>query len=140
MFDLLTLDVTKAPDLGTADNLGSYGVTVTLSGIMIVFSMLVLLVVVLIIFGAVMSRISGAPKKEKTPKAPKVKEQKAVAPKAVQETVSDDESVIAAISAAVAMMYEGTGKMPVIRSIRPAVKSARSAWSAAGVMNNTRSF
>ena len=51
-----------------------------------------------------------------------------------------DDDVIAAISAAVMMMYECSGKTPIIRSIRPAVKSSRSAWANAGVMNNTRSF
>ena len=38
------------------------------------------------------------------------------------------------------MMYEGTGKTPVIRSIRPAATGGMSAWRAAGIANNTRSF
>ena len=57
-----------------------------------------------------------------------------------QQCSSEDEDVVAAISAAVMMMYEGTGKTPVIRSIRPANKGVRSAWGMAGVMNNTRPF
>ncbi len=123
------------------DNMSVYGGNVTMSGLLIVFAMLVLLVVILAVFGSIMSRISGAPKKEKPKKEPKV-EKKVDVPAAsvVSVSASDDEDVIAAISAAVMMMYEGTGKTPVIRSIRPAIKGVRSAWGMAGVMNNTRPF
>lgn len=140
MLDFLTLAV---KDYGTAGNLKDHGVNVTLSGVLIVFAMLVLLVFVIWAFGMIMSRITGQNKK---PKADKVKTEQpknpAPASKPAQTVLSDadDESVIAAVSAAVAMMYEGTGVTPVIRSIRPAVKSARSAWATAGIANNTRPF
>ena len=123
--------------LTTFDNLKTYGVTVTLSGVIIVFSMLVLLVVVIGVFGALMSKTSSSNKTPVT-KAEVVEHSPVPAVNALSS--SEDEDVIAAISAAVMMMYEGTGKTPVIRSIRPAQRGVRSAWSMAGVMNNTRPF
>ena len=137
MFDLTTLSA-KAPDMGKAiDNLSKYGGNVTLSGFIIVFAMLVLLVVIISVFGVMMSRLNG----NKVPKATKVKVEKPIPAKTVAANVQNDndEGVIAAISAAIMMMYEGTGKKPVIRSIKPAV-TGRSAWKQAGVVNNVRSF
>ncbi|MBQ3550276.1 MAG: OadG family protein [Clostridia bacterium] len=135
--DLITL---AAKDYGNvAENMGTYGGNVTGSGLVIVFAMLVLLVIIISVFGMIMSRLSGAPKKEKPKKEPKA----VAAPVAVAApapVASEEDDVIAAISAAVMMMYEGTGKTPVIRSIRPAAKGVRSAWGMAGVMNNTRPF
>ncbi len=140
MFDLNLLKVTNHGN--AIENLKDSGINVTLSGILIVFAMLVLLVVILTVFGFIMTRLSGGPKKEKKAKEPKVekKAEPASAPVVTATAPSDDDEVIAAISAAVMMMYEGTGKTPVIRSIRPAQKGVRSAWATAGVMNNTRPF
>lgn len=140
MLDLITLSA-KAPDMGTMGNLEEYAGKVTLSGLIIVFTMLVLLVVIIAVFGSFMDRLNGTkkPKAPKASKAPKVEKpvSQPATPVVMQET--EDESVIAAISAAVMMMYEGTGKTPVIRSIKPAATS-RSAWKQAGVLNNVRSF
>ena len=142
MLDLLTLN-------SALDNLKTHGITVTLSGIIIVFSMLVLLVIVMAVFGAVMSRIGNKPKKEMQPKVKKKTDLKNTAGSdedgevlaAISAAVMMmDEEVVAAISAAVNMMYEGTGKRPIIRSIKPSTKQSRSAWKTAGVLNNTRSF
>ena len=137
--DIITL---AAQDFGNvADNMSNYGGNVTLSGMLIVFSMLVLLVVIISIFGFIISGTVRSKKKNKV-EAPldekPVKPTTPVAP--VSNNSSEDEEVIAAISAAVMMMYEGTGKTPVIRSIRPAQKGVRSAWGMAGIMNNTRPF
>lgn len=139
MFDLNLLKVTNHGN--SIENLKDSGINVTLSGLLIVFGMLILLVVTLIIFGFIMVRLSGGPKKEKKVKEPKVKKtaEAVSAPVSVQAS-AEDEDVIAAISAAVMMMYEGTGKTPVIRSIRPAQRGVRSAWATAGIMNNTRPF
>ncbi len=139
--NLITL-AAKTEDLGVVENLKTHGITVTLSGLIIVFSMLILLVFIIAIFGAVMSRLSGGPKKEKKTKETKV-EKKTESPKIPivnSVAATEDDDIIAAISAAVMMMYEGTGKTPVIRSIRPAQKGVRSAWATAGIMNNTRAF
>ncbi len=53
---------------------------------------------------------------------------------------ADDDEIIAVISAAVYTMYDGTGKRPVIRSIRPSAQCGKSAWAMAGVYNNIKSF
>ncbi len=137
--DFITL---AAKDLGNvAENMGEYGGKVTLSGLLIVFTMLILLVVIISIFGFI---IGGAVRSNKENKVnePKAENKTVVSqtPAASAAPNSEDEDVIAAISAAVMMMYEGTGKTPIIRSIRPAHKGVRSAWATAGIMNNTRPF
>ncbi|MBO5912395.1 MAG: OadG family protein [Clostridia bacterium] len=136
--DLITL---AAKNFGNvADNMSEYGGKVTLSGLLIVFAMLVLLVVIISVFGFI---IGGTLRSRKTTKAkaPEVEKKQEVVKTAVTSTNStEDEEVIAVISAAVMMMYEGTGKTPIIRSIRPAQKGVRSAWASAGIMNNTRPF
>lgn len=140
MQDLITLSV---PDLGKAGNMKEYAGSVTLTGLIIVFAMLILLVLIITVFGLVMSSVSGNAKKNKE-SVPKKVVAKPVAKVDVNptqiKTESNDDGVIAAISAAVMMMYEGTGKTPVIRSIKPVVTGGRSAWKQAGILNNTRSF
>ncbi len=140
MFDLNTL-ATVTDQGSVLENLKDGGVIVTLSGILIVFAMLILLVAVIWAFGKIMTAVTG------NGKPPKAKNAKKEAPSAdsnasakATSNVSEDEGVIAAISAAIMMMYEGTGKTPVIRSIRPAAKGVRSVWAAAGIANNTRPF
>lgn len=145
MFNFLTL---KAEDFGIIENLKTHGITVTLSGLIIVFAMLILLVLVMAAFGFVMTRIGNKPKKEMQPKVKKKTNVKNTADSDEGEVLAVisaavmmmDEEVVAAISAAVNMMYEGTGKSPIIRSIKPSVRQNRSAWKTAGVLNNTRSF
>lgn len=141
MSDLITLTV---EDLGTAGNLKEYAGNVTLSGIVIVFGMLLLLVVIISVFGLIMTAVSGKggkkkDKKEAPKKEAKAPEIKPVAP-APKAEVRNDDGVIAAISAAVTMMYEGTDTTPVIRSIKPATTGVRSLWKQAGILNNTRPF
>ncbi len=142
MFDLISLAV---QDFGTKANLEKYAGNVTLSGLIIVFSMLVLLVLLIAGFGMIMVKLTGKPKAVKTEKPVKIEKPKKspkpekVAQPIATQPIDDDGDVIAAISAAVMMMYEGTGVKPVIRSIRPAV-AQRSAWKMAGIANNTRSF
>lgn len=135
--DFLSL-AAKVEDFGVVGNLKSHGVTVTLSGLAIVFSMLIFLVLVLTIFGAIVGSFSKKDKAVKTV-TKSLPDVKPTAP-VVSVAADSEEEVIAAISAAVMMLYEGSGKTPVIRSIRPAQKGVRSAWGMAGVMNNTRPF
>ena len=119
----------------------NFAVDVTLAGIVIVFSMLILLVAIISIFGKLMS---GA-KKEK-----KVNVEAAPTPKKVvnkpstvvntSKTISndDDDELIAVITAAVYSMYEGTGVKPVIKAVRPSVGVNQ--WKFAGVQQNMKSF
>ena len=51
------------------------------------------------------------------------------------------EEVVAAISAAIAMMYEGSDTKYVIRYIKPAKKNGeRPIWAQIGIQNNTKAF
>lgn len=120
-----------------ADNLENWAGKVTFSGLIIVFTMLILLVVLIWAFGRIMHGTTSESKKAVN---------NAASPAPAIPTapfVSNDDiegETIAAISAAVMMMYEGTGKIPVIRSIKRADRGFVNAWRAAGIANNTRSF
>lgn len=125
----------------------SLAINVTVTGIVLVFSMLVLLVCILILFG----KISESLKKASDRKAEKAR---AEALAAMSSDNSNDEQniatvtkssdnlsseVVAAISAAISVMYAGSSKKPVIKSIKKS-SGRRSAWASAGIQNNTRSF
>ena len=135
-FNQLAIDASKMTK-------GELSTITTFSGIAIVFGMLLILVVMIAIFGLFAKVGNGkSDKKAKTEKASKVK--KVPEPSSVKSVVNtssnvDDDEVIAVISAAVAMMYEGTGKKAVIRSIRPSTVG-RSAWANAGIRDNVRAF
>ncbi len=123
-----------------ANNTNYPGVTsVVLTGVAIVFGMLILFVLIISMFGLFSKSKSTTEVKEKPAK---VKPVKAVpAPKkAAPVAAVDDDEIIAVISAAVYSMYEGTGRKPIIRSIRPATRVGRSAWATAGLLNNVKSF
>lgn len=114
--------------------------SLAISGITIVFLMLVLLVVVIFIFGKIMDNLNGTPKpkKEKT-----ISPQKAatIAKNAKISVEESNEDVVAVIAAAVGYLYSDSGVKPVIRSIkRSNDKAGRSAWATAGVTQNTRAF
>ena len=122
------------------------GFTVTLTGIALVFAMLLLLVIVLTVFGGVSVALSKA----KDKKAAKVKaeayanmmaDSQVEAPASVQQSLSaeDDDEVIAVISAAVYSLYAGSNIKPVIKSIKKS-SSRRSSWAKAGISDNTRVF
>lgn len=114
------------------------GISVTITGLVIVFSMLVLLVFVLFLFGVIFSKTE---KTQKT-KVPAVKKETkpAPAPVASAPVAKSNDEVIAVIAAAVASMYEGTGVKPIIRRVKKAGSNVRPAWTAAGIFENTRSF
>ena len=118
------------------------GMTV-LTGLVVVFSVLVLLTFIFWLFGKVMSGASG----RKAPAAPTVKEQPApravkpaapvpAAPPSVEPGISEE--VVAVIAAAVAAM-SGDGKTYALRSVRVA-RGSRPVWAAAGLAENTRPF
>lgn len=113
------------------------GISVTFTGIVVVFGMLVLLVFVLYLFGKF---FNNKPKIEKAPKvkAPVVK--KEVKPAPAAPVVQNNEEIVAVIAAAVAAMYEGSDVKPIIRRIKKSGGNVRPAWTAAGIFENTRSF
>ena len=129
-------------DLIQKMNTFELGLNVTVTGVALVFSMLVLLVLILILFGKVFVALQNAAEK----KAEKARE---ATLSQMQDDKSDtliineedgiSEEVIAVISAAVATLYMGSSKKPVIKAIKKS-NGRRSAWGNAGVANNTRAF
>ncbi len=118
------------------------GLSVTISGVVIVFGMLLLLVAVLSVFGLV---AKSANKTAKTEKKVEVKPAQKTNPAPAVVTPSatattDNNEIIAVIAAAVATMYDGSDVKPVIRRIIKAPAGGRPAWTAAGIFENTRSF
>lgn len=111
---------------------------VTVCGLVIVFTMLVLLVIVISIFGGIMDRINGV-KKEKPAKKAEQTPNSPVAPVVTLE--EDNDEIIAVIAAAVDAIYVDSNVKPIIRRIRPAAtKGTRSPWASAGIFENTRTF
>lgn len=121
---------------------------ITMSGILIVFSMLVFFVFLFTAFGKVVSGLEERKKKKAAAKEAKasqpaakpveVKKAAAPAPAPVAEEGIPG-AVIAAIAAAVAVMGEADGTTYTVRSVRRE-RSARPVWAAAGIIENTRPF
>jgi len=110
--------------------------TVLLTGIVIVFVMLIFLTYVIKGYGAIVSSIEAKISPKKTAPAVPSPVSFASAASAIQEGIPDE--VVAAISAAVYMMYGASGS--TVTSIHRAAQSNRSAWGMAGMMENTRPF
>lgn len=115
---------------------------VVLTGFVVVFAVLVLLIVIIKIYSGIVTMAQQKGNK-KTNVAEKPKE--SPAPTAPVTTapvsVADDgvnEEVIAVISAAVATMY-GSPEKARIKSIKKS-SGGRSAWANAGLLDNTRPF
>ena len=116
-------------------------INVTITGIAIVFGMLVLLVLVLSVFGLIFSKANRT-KKVKEPKAekPALKAAPVKTEPAATVTAANNDEIIAVIAAAVAAMYEGSDVKPIIRKIKKSATNTRPAWTAAGIFENTRAF
>lgn len=129
--------------LADPDYWSSVGI-IALTGILVVFLILAILIFFFYGLGAIFKAIdkSKAAKKaaaaaEKQAAAP------APAPAPVVEDVADDEDeeeIIAVISAAIAAYAEEDGTSYTIRSIRRKGDRTRSAWSMAGINANMRQF
>ncbi len=117
--------------------------SVVITGLVIVFGMLLLFVLLFGVFGKLMSAISNTGKSKTTNSATLKSDPAPIAnpsASAVSSVSQDNDELIAVISAAVYAMYEGNGKRPVIKSIRPASQSGKSSWAMAGIYNNIKSF
>lgn len=117
-----------------------FAILVTITGLVVVFAALIALSGAIWIMGKLMSAITG--NKSGKNDGEKAKATAVAAPantNVAQATVNSGISgdVVAAISAAVAMMMGG--KAFAVKSIKRA-KSARPAWASAGVVENTRPF
>lgn len=139
MFDFLAISAAEAYTLMPSDDgywslVGSTVVT----GMVVVFLALAILIGFLFLMGAILSH----KKKPKEEKAEVAAVQNNPAPEAeiIDAAEEDDSEVIAVISAAIAAYSEADGKQYRITSVKKREKNQRSGWSAAGVIENTRGF
>lgn len=117
------------------NSIWSLGANVTLSGIVIVFLGLVLLVVVIGIFSAFFGK-----KQKSNPAQPQQPVRISVPTQPAAAQAADDfDEIVAVIAAAVDAMYSGSGKKVRIHSVRRSAVGS-SAWAMAGRMENTRAF
>lgn len=126
--------------LADPDYWGSVGI-ITLTGILVVFFILAILIFLFWALGKTFQTID----KNRAAKAEAAKKAAAPAPapapveEIVEEDDNDDE-IMAVISAAIAAYAEEEGTSYTIRDIKKRDKRARSAWSLAGIGENTRPF
>lgn len=119
--------------------------SVVITGIVVVFIGLVLLILLVSIYGKIFDVINSraARKAEEAKKAAEAA--KAVAKpepiKAAALVVEDgiEEETVAVIMAAISAMSSAEGKKLVLKSVKTA-KPQRPAWSTAGIIDNTRPF
>lgn len=119
----------------------SYVIAVVITGLVVVFLGLVLLIAFITAIGAIFKKID---QKKAAAKAAEAAEKPAEAPKAAVQPVassSDDDEVIAVISAAVAMMSAADGTSYRVKSVKASKSvSAGNAWAAAGLRESTAPF
>ena len=123
--------------------------TVLLTGFVVVFLVLLLLIGVIKLYSAIVRAIENRAKRSKEKKAQMAAEKSVAEPvrpvetaEAVSAPPTEDgaipQEIIAVIAAAVDSMY-GEGSSSRIKSIKKS-PSSRSAWGNAGVLQNTRPF
>ena len=111
-------------------NLGS-DVVITITGIVLVFAILVLLMFIITLEGKIFDGMAAKKKAAKEPAAPKAAAKPAAPAPVVEEGIPGD--VVAAIMAAIHAM--GNGKYTL-----KAVRRAANGWSKAGVNDTTAPF
>ena len=117
-----------------------FDVVVTITGIVLVFAILVLLMAIITLEGKIFDAMNGkkaaakaAPKAAAKPAAPAAKPAAAQAPAAPQGEQGIPADVVAAIMAAIYSM--GNGKY-----VRKAVRRGKNGWGKAGVNDTTAPF
>ena len=116
---------------------------VLISGLLVVFLVLILLTALIWCYGKIVSSVGGKggskqSKKEDAPKSAAAPKASAAVKKAAPKAASGIPGEIIAVIAAAVASLEGGSKY-VIRGIKRS-KPSRSAWGTAGVMDNTRPF
>ncbi len=136
--------------LADPDYWSSVGI-ITITGLLVVFLILGLLIFIFWAMGQFFKNLDNkknAKKNEaKAEKAPDKKQERVVSAAAKKEAAPSakqnygiDEETVAVISAAIAAYSAKDGKSYQIKSIKPKDFRARSAWSNAGIGENTRPF
>ncbi len=123
----------------------SISLEILITGFVVVFAVLILLILLITVYGTIVSKAEKAMADKKAAKEEAKKSAEAVkvaevppvqTPAPVAENGLTDE-VIAVIAAAVDAMYgQGTVKVKSIKR----VPQSRPVWSTAGIMDNTRPF
>ncbi len=119
--------------------------SVVITGIVVVFIGLVLLILLVSIYGKIFDVINSraARKAEEAKKAAEAaKAATKLEPVKVAAPVVEDgieEETVAVIMAAISAMSSAEGKKLVLKSVKTA-KPQRPAWSTAGIIDNTRPF
>lgn len=117
---------------------------ITVSGIVIVFAILVLLIFIFYAYGAIFSAVTASKEKKKAEKAAAAE---AVDIQPVDSSVNSADvpsdgaipgEIIAVIAAAVASL--GDGKVYRVKKVTRTPVSGRTPWAAAGLLENTRPF
>ena len=136
-----TADKTIAQQqIADPDYWGSVGI-LTRTGLLVVVVILGLLILLFWLMGAFF-RSMDKKKAEKAQAAKAAEPAPAPAPveEAAEDEAEDDDEIMAVISAAIAAYSEQDGKNYTIRNVRRKDGRARSAWSLAGIGDNTRPF
>lgn len=119
--------------------------SVVITGIVVVFIGLVLLILLVSIYGKIFDVINSraarkaeeAKKDAEAAKAATKPEPVKVAAPVVEDGI--EEETVAVIMAAISAMSSAEGKKLVLKSVKTA-KPQRPAWSTAGIIDNTRPF
>lgn len=117
--------------------------TMLLTGFTVVFSVLLLLILIIYVYGTIMYKLQNRDKTKKDKKQPQTEEKPVTKMPAVQAApvASSDEipgEIVSVIAAAVDSMYgDASGKVR-IKNIKKS--GGRSPWANAGVLDNTRPF
>ena len=135
---------TASEQIKDPDYWGSVGI-ITVTGILIVFFILAVLIFLFWLLGTIFKGVDGKKKaKAAAAKAAPVAAAPAPAPAPVEEISGaeavDDEEIMAVISAAIAAYAEEEGTSYTIRNVKRRDTRSRSAWSLAGIGENTRPF
>jgi len=131
--------ISPTAELDTSQTAG-----VIISGLAIVFLVLLLLVGFVNLFGSFFRKNKkNSPEKQSPPTETKIiKQSPSPAPVSVPDTSNDDE-IIAVISAVVAQMSIQDGKQYKIKSVKKAKNSktaGRPVWASEGIRQNTNPF
>ncbi len=111
--------------------------TILITGFVVVFAVLLLLILLISLYGKIVSSVLEKSKAKEITEMPKTENLPEVTLFEKEIPEEDDMEIIAVISAAVYAMY---GEKSVkVKSIKK-VPQSRPVWSTAGIMENTRPF